>query len=530
MQEFIAKYQDRILGTLSGFDRVIFRGSLRRLHFGWWDQKRQARVALGMEQYLGQNKVLFKDYREHVTKVSEAIQERSVGPFREKGLPVEFVRSPKIDQEEMARGMAQRHGIASGPVCVLAAMELTPTFSHRGTHRVMDIRPCQVLYHYHIHPEVGWMHARIQTWFPFHVQIGINGREWLARQMQRAGLGYRQEGNCFVWIEDYARAQELMNQQLETNWAELLGAVGESLNPLHEEIFARYETRYYWTCYQSEWATDLVFREAADLRRLMPKFLRHGLLTYSSADVLRYFSKPVKRNGEVPENFRGNVQVDLKEKRLGERIQYWMNGNSLKTYDKAYSEVGSVLRGAETTINQVKGMRVDRRKEGGPEEDLAWRPLRKGVADLHRRAEISQRANERLLNALASVVDNRTLEELTAPWQRPVVWQERRVRALRPLGEDRALLGAVMHGDFLVNGFRNRDLQTLLYAQPTTEIQERRRRSAAISRKLRMLRAHGLIRKVPHTHRYHVTEKARPALATLLTAARSTINQLDKAA
>jgi len=39
------------------------------------------------------------------------------------------------------------------------------------------------------------MHARIQTWFPFHVQVGINGREWLTRQMQRAGLGYRQGGN-----------------------------------------------------------------------------------------------------------------------------------------------------------------------------------------------------------------------------------------------------------------------------------------------------------------------------------------------
>lgn len=71
--------------------------------------------------------------------------------------------------------------------------------------------------------------------------------------MQRIGLGYRREGNCFVWIE----AQQPMNQQLEMKWPELLGAVGQSLNPLHEEILARYEPRYYWTCYQSEWATDL---------------------------------------------------------------------------------------------------------------------------------------------------------------------------------------------------------------------------------------------------------------------------------
>ena len=101
------------------------------------------------------------------------------------------------------------------------------------------------------------------------------------------------------------------------------------------------------------------------------------------------------------------------------------------------------------------------------------------------------------------------------------------MRALRPLGEDRALLAAVRHGDFLGNGFRKRDLQKLLYGQPAADLKERRRRSSAISRKLRMLRAHGLIRKVPKTHRYQVTESARPTLATILTAARSTINQLE---
>lgn len=98
------------------------------------------------------------------------------------------------------------------------------------------------------------------------------------------------------------------------------------------------------------------------------------------------------------------------------------------------------------------------------------------------------------------------------------------------LCEDQALLAAVEHGHLLVNGFRNRDLQTLLYAQPASDSTERRRRSAATSRKLRMLRAHGLIRKVPCTHRYYVIESTRPVLATILTAARSMIGQLDKAA
>jgi len=89
---------------------------------------------------------------------------------------------------------------------------------------------------------LGWMHARIQTWFPFNIQIGINGREWLARQMDQAGLQYRQQGNCFVWIEDYAEAQKLLDQQLKTPWAELLDGFARQLNPVHESLFERYPT------------------------------------------------------------------------------------------------------------------------------------------------------------------------------------------------------------------------------------------------------------------------------------------------
>ncbi len=110
-----------------------------------------------------------------------------------------------------------------------------------------------------------------------------------------------------------------------------------------------------------------------------------------------------------------------------------MNGNSAKFYDKAYREVGSVLRGAETTINTVNDFRAYRAKEGGPKEDLQWRTLRKGIADLHRRAEISQKANERLLTARASVDDSRTVEELTAAIQKSTTWGGLRVRAT-PLG------------------------------------------------------------------------------------------------
>jgi hypothetical protein len=346
--------------------------------------------------------------------------------------------------------------------------------------------------------------------------------------MDRIGLQYWQQGNCFVWIEDYEQAQKLMDQQLEVNWAERLNGFAQGLNPAHQAIFERYETEYYWTCYQSEWATDVTFRDQDFLKRLMGLLVRHGIMSFSSTDVMHYFGRKVNQNGSIPASFNGTLQIDLKRYQEGDRVKYKLNGNSAKFYDKAYSPYGSVLRGAETTLNQVEDFRVYRPKEGGPEDDLQWRPMRKGIADLQRRAVVSGKANERLLDALATVDDSRRVEELTAGIQQHTTWNGRRVRALRPWGDDKPLLTAVNHGEFLINGFRNRDLQSLLYPSAAVSSAERRRRSAAISRKLRMLRAHGLIQKVNRTHRYLVASQGRAILIAVLTTAQTSVHQLNQ--
>src|SRR5450759_5322594 len=162
------------------------------------------------------------------------------------------------------------------------------------------------------------------------------------------------------------------------------GGIGQPISLPRPE-----QASYYWTCYQSEWATDIVFLQADFLKRWRPLLVRHVMLTYSSADVMRYFGRKVNQSGAIPANFSGTLETDLKRRQEGERVKYRMNGNSAKFYDQAYSEIGSLLRGAETTIHAVQDFRAYRCKEGGPEEDLQWRPMRKGIADLHRRAAVS---------------------------------------------------------------------------------------------------------------------------------------------
>jgi hypothetical protein len=131
-----------------------------------------------------------------------------------------------------------------------------------------------------IHPVFGFLNARIQTWFPFSIQICLNGREWLARQMQAAGLDYLQHDNCFPWIANWTRAQRLMDHQLKTQWPKLLNGIARQLNPIHAQIFHKHPLSYYWSIYQHEWALDVVFHHATDLRRFYPRWVNHAMTTF----------------------------------------------------------------------------------------------------------------------------------------------------------------------------------------------------------------------------------------------------------
>jgi hypothetical protein len=524
MQEFIAKHRDEIGGVLSGFDRLVFRGTLRSLSH-----------VNGMQTYLAMNKVLLKDFGRHVQQVSEQLKQASLAEAGKLGRPVQYLNSSDIDKEALAREIAAQDGVRQGLIGVLSCVELCRTFEiHRSRDKkqlelVPRWRKCLFLYHYSIHPRWGFMYARIQTWFPFPIQVGLNGREWLAQQMDAAGLEFVRQDNCFPWVQDWAVAQRLLDAQLRVKWATLLDETARQLNPAHEAIFRTFAARYYWTTYQSEWATDVVFRRAATLRRLFPRLLHHAITALGSTDVMRYLGRRSPASGEVPKNFHGEVVTDLKQREEGTRIRHGVNGNSVKLYDKAFTAVGSVLR-AEATLHNGDDLRVYRPREGDPQGARDWRRLRRGIADLHRRAQVSRRATERYLDSMADVNDDTTLEELVRRLGERRKWKGRSVRALLPFGEDRPWLEAVNRGEFTLNGFRNRDLQPIFFQQAAPTRKDARQRTARVGYRLRLLRAHGLIRKVTGTHRYQLTASGRKAISALLTALHSTVGQLIPAA
>jgi DNA-binding transcriptional ArsR family regulator len=235
-----------------------------------------------------------------------------------------------------------------------------------------------------------------------------------------------------------------------------------------------------------------------------------------SREIMRYLNKRVPQEG-IDGAFKGDAVTDLAERREGVRIKHRVKGNWIKMYDKQ----DTVLR-VETVINDARDLKVYRRAEGeARSEPKRWRPMRKGVADVRRRAEFWQQANERYLAALAAVEAHEPLGTLSRSVCRRERWHGRSVRAMNPLArEDGALLAAIYRGDFLYHGFRNRDLCRLATAGSP----------AAVTRQLRMLRAHGLIRKVSHTHRYLLTTHGRVIVAALLAARQADTATLARAA
>jgi hypothetical protein len=270
------------------------------------------------------------------------------------------------------------------------------------------------LYHYQIHPVFGFMHARIQTWFPFGITVCINGREWLARQMDQANVHYVRRDNTFTWLEDHAAAQALFNQQLQTNWPALLDDVAVALNPAQPEILARFPCNYYWTASETEWASDIMFDSAATLGKIYHPLIRYAINTFKGVDVMRFLGLPVPASGKVPHWRRHEISSNIRERSEGVRIKHWLNGNSLKLYDK-----DSVLR-TECLIRDPQDFKVYRSIEGDPEGPKDWRPLRKGIIDLPLRSEVSQAANERYLAALTAVHHTVPLAELVEPLCRPM--------------------------------------------------------------------------------------------------------------
>ncbi len=506
MTTFESLHQDQILGSLKMFDRLIFKGHLLKFF-----------PKGAFKRFLWGQGVLLKQFREYVPKVTAKIKDHVVGLAKQADRPYIYLNSPTTkasgqSKEDVAREIAQRDGIDEGLVCIFSVVEPCRSFGVRYNSETGKLevnrenRKCLHFYAYLIDREFGWMHVRLQSWFPFEMQIYVNGREWLSRQLDRRGVAYGRYENSFLWIEDMALAQRLCDKFCHRKLYRTLAHFGNWMNSLLPTIRRRGFGSYYWVADQAEFATDVMFRDRETLELLAPELLEYASHCFSAEDVMRFLGR--KLHG----NFQGELSTNRKKRPEGTRVKHWMKGNSIKIYDK-----WSVLR-VETTINNPREFKVLRLKETPEGLKRRWVPMGKGVCNLWRYAEIGEQANARYLDALAQVPAKGEVVLKLDDLCRSRIIDGKRLAKFNPISpEVSRLFAAVMAGEHFLNGFRNRQLALRLDPH-LLELSkgDRRRVSSRISRSIAKMRGHGLISKVKDSRLYRVTKHGYRMMCAVL--------------
>jgi hypothetical protein len=505
---------------LHGFDRLRFRGS-----------KRLVCNPGGVFSFLAQGPVPLKEYKAYAKQTTLALCQAIETRAKRAGLDHSLNNSHESKEQTAVRRAAER-GRQQGLIAVPGCVEPCQIVQVRGNEETGKLGPriepgkCLHYYHYYRDPDYGLRDTRLRSWFPFTMHVGFNGRDRLARQMTRAGLAYHQMDNCFTWVEDWEAAQRLLDEQLTTDWASLLDGWAAASHPWLARLVVP-PVPYYWSVHEGGYATDIASRTSKDLRRPDPRLVRYATGPLQSTDVLRFLGYRVTKSGGPRGDLAGEVVTTIKELVEGTCVKHRVPQNGLKMYDK----FGPVLRLENLLIN-VRDFTVFRMREGSTDGPMEYLRLREGVADLHRRAGLGEKINERSAAALATVEGATPLGELGRALGQPTTWKGRSVRALNPLAPaDVELLEAIHRGEFLLNGFRDRDLRALRFADAASASpEEAERQSAKVTRLLRMLRAHGVITKVPKTHRYQMSAEGRSKVTALLAARQASTEQLLKAA
>lgn len=506
MKSLIERFASLVKGCITGFDRIVFKGFIIPLM-----------TTQGAMSFCRANRILNKDYRSWMMKQTRLIVDAADQYAKANcGKGVTPIATWRIRKEQLAHERQQAEQIRNGLIgvwsCLESAFSFRARFSKAGYPQLQNYSTrCKHLYFYLDHPEYGFMNIRFQTWFPYHIQVCLNGREWLRRGLEQQKIEFLAKGNKLLHISDYQSAQNILKKQLDVRFSTVLNGFLPTVFPMMHEVLGPHLS-YYWTMWQSEWATDLIFESPIALNSIADSLLRHAHMTGTSTRVLRYLDRPLTLAGNPPRRSTEEVLTRVTAYNDGVRVRHWVDANSVKVYNEQ-----NVLR-VETTINNPGKFKVNRHKRGqGQTEPKSRLPLRKGVMDIPLRAIVSQEVNDRFMNDLSALKDESPAKQLIDEICCQRAHSGHRFRALDPTGKDRELIQAIADPKFRICGITNKMLRQTLSDSNFGAGRSAKQFSAKLSRYFRLLRAHGIIRKLPRQNRYQLTPKG-VKLANLLNA------------
>jgi hypothetical protein len=479
------RYASQIAGVLSCFDRIVVFGTLPKICF-----------AGGMTSYLYERQIRIFDYPRFAESFRNRLRENADRLAAESGIAIEHVHRKNFRKEDRVKELLAQRGNEPGLVCILSAME--PCTAYKPWHDKQtgktclkpDDGKCLHYYFYFLDEELGLGYVRVPTWLPCRLQIYFNGHNWLAGQLKKRNIGYRLLDNAFTEIGDWGQAQRIADGWEAKRIHRKLDQFARQFCP----VFRDFGVAYHWSVDQCEYATDLVFRQQADLQAIYGTLTRTAIHTVKPDNIATFLGKKLVPQFEGEMGNRFNIRME------GTRIKHTMGPVSLKLYDK----FGLILR-IETTVNDVCFFRHYREVEhrDGTHE-TKWAPMQKTIYSLPALRELLLAANRRYLEFLSTIDDPGVGIDRLNRICKTVHQNDRSYRGFNFFDEDdRRLFEALARGEFNISGLQNKTLRPHLRDQS----------SGQVSRLLKRLRLHGLARKVGRTYKYYLTAFGKQVIA-----------------
>jgi hypothetical protein len=337
-------------------------------------------------------------------------------------------------------------------------------------------------YFYAVDRDFGPFFLKLCSYFPYTGKLCVNGHEYLKRQLAHEQIAFEALDNGLLTCADPARAQAICDalgaEQIDALLRKWLARLPHPFTPEDRQAGYRYEV----SILQAEFSLTQVLDRPLTGRVFFEEVIREHLDLGRPDQVQLIFDRRVTRR--TPGRFRTRVitegvipslHVDYKRSRIK---QYHKEGRALRT---------------ETTINDARDFGIGKR-----------------LTNLSALRQVGFGANRRLLDVQRVSHDCQLGEQAFAQITRPITVAGQRAAALR-FEQDRvqALLSALVVFSLLPAGFSTRDLREQL--APLLGLAPSQLSPGRMTYDLRRLRLHGLIERIPHTHRYQLTPDGRRA-------------------
>lgn len=479
------QYKEQIRGVLSCYDRIIIYGTIPVWCF-----------ADGMTSVLHAHKIRIFDYPQWARSFKDEIRQNAERLARENGIEIDFIRKIKrFRKEDRIQAILKKRGNHPGLVHIFSAMETCNSYKpwhdkQTGKNFLKnDSGKCLHYYFYFIDPELGLCYIRVPTWSPFKLQFYFNGHSWLAAKLAKHDISYVLEDNVFFEIADFSKAQELSDKIRVPDLRQVLDIFAQRYCP----VIKGYGLSHHWSIMEAEYATDIVFKKQADLKLLYEPLTRCAIHSVKPENIASFLG------GKLHMNYQGEIGNKFNTRIEGTCIRHQMGALSIKMYDK----FGLVLR-IETTVNDVSQFKhyreVDHRN-GTRVKKIA--PMKKSIYSLFPLFGLLKAANYRYLEFISSFPDPSNGVKKLNTISKTVASEERTYKGFNFFDEDdQRLLTVIARGEFNISGFRNKSLQPFFSDQSP----------AQISRILKRLHVHGLIKKVGHTYKYYLSSLGKQVI------------------